>query len=201
MSKVLYIKANARTNGESRTFKISDSFIETYKANNPEDEVVELDLYEAGLEFLPKGKMNELRQAVQEQDRNHPILKFAFEFLDADKYVIAEPIWNLGIPAILKAYIDYVAVGGITFTYTANGPVGLCENKKAVNIITRGGDYSSEPVESIEMADKYLRNILGFMGITDYTTIAADRLDIMTEDTNQLLDDAVGRAKEVALSF
>jgi len=201
MSKVLYIKANAKAEGESRTFRISDSFIETYKASNPEDEVVELDLYDAGLQFLPKGKMMELRQAVQNQDRNHPVLKFAYDFIDADKYVIAEPIWNLGIPAILKAYIDYVAVGGITFTYTEKGPVGLCKNKKAVNIITRGGDYSSEPVESIEMADKYLRNILGFMGITDYTTIAADRLDIFTEDTEKLLTDAVGKAQEVALSF
>ncbi|WP_163713066.1 FMN-dependent NADH-azoreductase [Mangrovibacterium lignilyticum] len=201
MSKVLYIKTNAKAEGESRTFRISDSFIETYKANNPGDEVVELDLYDAGLQFLPKGKMMELRQAVQNQDRNHPVLKFAYEFMDADKYVVAEPIWNLGIPAILKAYIDYVAVGGITFTYTEKGPVGLCQNKKAVNIITRGGDYSSAPVESIEMADKYLRNIFGFMGITDYTTIAADRLDIFTEDTEKLLTDAVGKAQEVALTF
>jgi len=201
MSKVLYIKANAKAEGESRTFRISDSFIETYKANNPGDEVVELDLYDAGLQFLPKGKMMELRQAVQNQDKNHPVLKFAYDFIEADKYVIAEPIWNLGIPAILKAYIDYVAVGGITFTYTEKGPVGLCKNKKAVNIITRGGDYSSQPVESIEMADKYLRNIFGFMGITDYTTIAADRLDIFTEDTEKLLTDAVDKAQEVALSF
>ncbi|RKD88317.1 FMN-dependent NADH-azoreductase [Mangrovibacterium diazotrophicum] len=201
MSKVLYIKANAKAEGESRTFRISDSFIETYRANNPADEIIELDLYDAGLQFLPKGKMMELRQAVQSNDQNHPVLKFAYDFRNADKYVVAEPIWNLGIPAILKAYIDYVAVGGITFTYTENGPVGLCKNKKAVNIITRGGDYSSEPVESIEMADKYLRNIFGFMGITDYTTIAADRLDIFTEDTEKLVADAVGKAQEVALNF
>jgi FMN-dependent NADH-azoreductase len=201
MSKVLYIKANAKEKGESRTFRISDSFIETYKENNPDDEIIELDLYDAGLQFLPKGKMLELRQAVLNKERNHPILKFAYDFIEADKYVIAEPIWNLGIPAIRKAYIDYVAVGGITFAYTEKGPVGLCKNKKAVNIISRGGDYSSQPVESIEMADKYLRNIFGFMGITDYTTIAADRLDIITEDTEKLLTDAIGKAQKAALSF
>lgn len=201
MSKVLYIKANARTDVESRTFQISNSFIETYKEKNPEDEIIEIDLYEAGLQFLPKGKMNELREAVQQGDRNHPILKFAYQFYDADKYVIAEPIWNLGIPAILKAYIDYVAVGGITFTYTEKGPVGMCHSKKAVNIITRGGDYSSEPVESLEMADKYLRNIFGFMGITDFTTIAADRLDVITEDTDKLLQDATNKAVKVAEAF
>ncbi|HEY4789212.1 MAG TPA: FMN-dependent NADH-azoreductase [Bacteroidales bacterium] len=201
MSKVLYIKANAKAEGESRTFRISDSFIKTYKENHPGDDVIELDLYNAGIQFLPKGKITELRQAVQSNNKQHPILKFAYEFVEADKYVISEPIWNLGIPAILKAYIDYIAVGGITFTYTERGPVGLCCNKKAVNIISRGGDYSLQPIESIEMADKYLRNIFGFMGITDFTTIAADRLDIVTENTEKLLENAINKANEIALAF
>ncbi len=201
MSKLLYIKANAKAEGESRTFQIADSFIEVYKANNPNDEIIELDLYDAGLQFLPKGKMGELREAVMKKDTEHPVLKFAYQFAEADKYVFAEPIWNLGLPAILKAYIDYVAISGITFAYTEKGPVGLLNNKKAVNIITRGGDYSSEPMESLEMADKYLRNILGFMGIYDYTTIATDRLDIITEDTVSLLNDAKEKAKEVASAF
>ncbi len=201
MSKLLYIKANAKADGESRTFQISDSFIEAYKANNPNDEVIELDLYDAGLQFLPKGKMNEMREAVMKEDKQHPVLKFAYQFAEADKYVIAEPIWNLGLPAILKAYVDYVAISGITFAYTEHGPVGLLKDKKAVNIITRGGDYSAEPMESLEMADKYLRNIFGFMGITDFTTIATDRLDIITEDTEALLSGAKIKAKEEALAF
>ncbi len=201
MSKVLYIKANARADGESRTFQIADSFIRAYKKKNPEDEIIELDLYDSGLQFLPKGKLNELREGVEKQDREHPILKYTYQFAEADKYIIAEPIWNLGLPAILKAYIDYVAVGGITFAYTEKGPVGLCQNKKAVNIITRGGDYSSELMNSLEMTDKYLRNIFGFMGITDYATIATDRLDIITEDTNALLNEAFDKAETMALNF
>ncbi len=201
MSKVLYIKANAKLNGESRTSRISDSLIEKYKEIHPDDEIIVLDLYEEGLQFLPKGKLQELRNVKEGYGKDHPILKYAYQFLEADKYLISEPIWNLGIPAILKAYIDYIAVGGITFTYTEKGPVGLCKNKKAINVITRGGDYSTEPVESLEMADKYLRNIFGFLGVSDFTTIAADRLDIVTEDTEQLVNVAIDRAKEIAVSF
>ena len=44
MSKVLYIKANIKNDGESRTFKVSDAFVEEYKKKNPGDEVIELDL-------------------------------------------------------------------------------------------------------------------------------------------------------------
>lgn len=51
----------------------------------------------------------------------YPILKYAYQFLDADKYIIASPLWNLGIPAILKAYIDYICITGITFKYTSVG--------------------------------------------------------------------------------
>ena len=201
MSKVLYIKANAKAEGESRTVRIADSFIETYKTKNPNDEIIELDLYEANMEFLPKGKVEAMRGGAADQSNAHPLLKHAYQFAEADKYVIAEPIWNLGIPAILKAYIDMVAIGGITFKYTEKGPVGLCNNKKAINIITRGGDYSSDFRSSIEMADKYLKNILGFMGITDYTTIAADKLDMITEDTETLLSSAIEKANEAALNF
>lgn len=201
MSKILYIKANAKLEGESRTFKISDSLIHKYMEIHPDDEVTVLDLYEENLQFLPKGELQELRNVTGDGGKDHPILKYAYQFLEADKYIISEPIWNLGIPAILKAYIDYIAVGGITFAYTERGPVGLCKGKKAVNIITRGGDYSSEPMESLEMADKYLRNIFGFLGITDFTTVAADRLDIFTEDTEKLLNNAIEKAEEVALAF
>ena len=52
MSKVLYIKANIKEDGQSRTFRVSDSFVEEYKKNNPEDEVVVLDLYKENIDFL-----------------------------------------------------------------------------------------------------------------------------------------------------
>jgi len=201
MSKVLYVKANAKLEGESRTFKISDHFIETYKTTHPEDEIITLDLYEEGITFLPKGQLEILHRPNPGEGKGHPILKYAYQFLEADKYVFAEPLWNLSIPAILKAYIDYVCVNGITFKYSANGPIGLCTGKKAINIISRGGEYSSGPAEAFEMADKYLRIIFGFMGITDFMTIAADQCDVMGIDLDGLIENAIQRANQTALSF
>lgn len=201
MSKVLYIKANAKKEGESRTFKISDSFIEEYKKLNPQDEIITLDLYEEGIEFLPKGELGELHTPKEGTGKDHPILKYAYQFLEADKYVIAEPFWNLSIPSILKAYIDYITVTGITFKYTASGAVGLCTGKKVVNITSRGGDYTSEPAASYEMGDRYLRTILGFLGITDFTTISADGLDIIGNDVNAIVGKAIEKAKEKAKNF
>ncbi|MGE5380933.1 MAG: FMN-dependent NADH-azoreductase, partial [Methylocystaceae bacterium] len=124
MSKVLYIKANPKPNDQSRTFRISDRFIEVYKQNHPQDEIITLNLYQEGIAFISAEIVASKGQVIS--DRNHPVFKYAFQFLEADKYVFAEPLWNLSIPAILKAYIDYICVAGITFQYTEKGPIGVC---------------------------------------------------------------------------
>jgi len=200
MSKILYIKANAKPEGTSRTFKISDKFVEEYRKLNPNDEIITLDLYKEGIGFLTEEGIS-LHRPTPGEGKNHPILKYAYQFAEADKYIIAAPFWNLSFPAIVKAYIDYVCVTGITFKYTAKGPVGLCEGKKAVHIVGRGGAYSEEPAAAYEMGDRYLKTIFGFMGITDFTTIAADKLDVIGEDVNVIVENTIKVAVEKVNSF
>lgn len=198
MSKLLYIKANIKNEGESRTFKVADSFIEEYKKNNPKDEVIVLDLYKENVDFLRPEDLGKVFRPKDEESRKNPILKYAYEFAEADKYVIAAPMWNLGIPAILKAYIDYVSVTGITFKYTENGPVGLLKNKKAVHIVSRGGEYGDAPYE---MGDRYLRTILGFFGISEIETIAIENLDVIGVNVQEKVEEGIRKAKSSAQKF
>ena len=198
MSKVLYVKANIKNEGESRTFKVSDSFVEEYKKNNPEDEIITLDLYKENIDFLRADDLGKLFGPKDEESKNNSILKYAYQFADADKYIIAAPMWNLSFPAILKAYIDYVSVSGITFKYTAEGPVGLLNNKKAVHIVSRGGGYDNSPYE---MGDRYLRTILGFFGIKDIETIAIDNLDVMGVNVKEKVEEGIENAISLAKKF
>lgn len=201
MSKLLYIKANAKPAGVSRTYQISDQFIEAYRRNHPEDEIITLDLYSEKIQFLNVDDINDVFGPKTEESKNHPILKYAYQFASVDKYVLAEPMWNLSIPAILKAYIDYICVTGITFKYTESGAVGLCNGKKAIHITARGGEYSSGPAAAYEMGDRYLRTILGFMGILDFTTLSAEALDVIGNDVPALVQKAINEANEIAKSF
>ena len=201
MNKVLYIKANIKKEGESRTFKISDCFVEEYKKNNPEDELIVLDLYKERIGFLRPGDLENLLGVNDDEIIKNTILKYVYQFVDADKYIIAAPMWNLSFPAILKAYIDYICVKGVTFKYTENGPVGLCKGKKAVHIVSRGGNYSEGPAKEYEMGDRYLRTIFAFFGITDFTTIAADRLDDKSTDGKVTVNKAMKIATNVAKEF
>ncbi|EOU1465136.1 TPA: FMN-dependent NADH-azoreductase [Clostridium perfringens] len=198
MSKVLYIKANIKNEGESRTFKVSDSFVEEYKKNNPEDEIIILDLYKENIDFLRADDLGKLFGPKDEESKNNSILKYAYQFADADKYIIAAPMWNLSFPAILKAYIDYVSVSGITFKYTAEGPVGLLNNKKAVHIVSRGGGYDNSPYE---MGDRYLRTILGFFGIKDIETIGIDNLDVIGVNVEEKVEEGIEKATSLAKKF
>ena len=198
MSKVLYIKANIKPEGQSRTFKVLDSFVEEYKRVNPGDEVITLDLYDEKIDFLRPEDLGTIFGPKTEESRNHEILKYVYQFAEADKYIIAAPMWNLSMPAILKAYIDYISVVGVTFAYTANGPVGLLKNKKALHVVSRGGEYIDAPYE---MGDKYLRTILAFFGIVDVETVAIENVDVMGADVDGKVNESIKQVKEIAQKF
>ncbi len=95
------------------------------------------------------------------------------ELQAADTIVIGAPIYNFGVPSSLKAWIDLVCRVGLTFKYSAEGPKGLLEGKRAVIVIASGGT----PVGSdIDYATDYLRHVMGFIGITEVEVIAAERI-------------------------
>ena len=91
----------------------------------------------------------------------------------ADVIVIGVPMVNFGITSQLKNWIDAIAKAGVTFKYTANGPVGLIEGKKVYAVLTRGGIYRDQPHDT---QVPYLRQTLGFLGIKDVEFIYAEGL-------------------------
>ena len=95
------------------------------------------------------------------------------ELKAADVVIIGAPVYNFGIPAALKAWIDQIARARETFQYTESGPVGLLKNKRAIIVIASGG---TEVDSQIDFATPYLRHALAFVGVHNVQVIAADRL-------------------------
>ncbi|MHA7850782.1 FMN-dependent NADH-azoreductase [Roseovarius sp.] len=95
------------------------------------------------------------------------------ELRAADTLVIGVPVYNFGVPSALKAWIDHIARAGVTFRYTESGPVGLLTGKRAILAMASGGTQAGA---AIDFASTYMRHILGFVGITDVTVVAADQL-------------------------
>lgn len=108
------------------------------------------------------------------------------ELQAADTIVIGLPLYNFGVPAALKVWIDQVARAGVTFRYTETGPKGLLESKRAIVAFASGGTQAGS---EIDFATGYIRHLLGFIGITNVTLISADRLMMDAEASIQAAQD------------
>lgn len=169
---VLNIQASARHDG-SVTRQLSDKILTEIAA----DQTITRDLA-TGLPLLDAAWLAaNFTLADDRTDVQRETLALSdsliTEIKQADTIVIGSPVYNFSVPAVLKAWIDQIARVGVTFKYTPNGPVGLLSGKRAIIVIASGGT----PVGSdIDFASGYLKHIMGFIGITDVTIIAADAL-------------------------
>ena len=93
------------------------------------------------------------------------------EVLAADHIVIATPVYNYNVPAVLKAWIDHIVRKGLTLGMDGKG---LVTDKKATVLLASGGVYTEgSPIRDRDIATSYLRLILNVIGITDVTFVAA----------------------------
>lgn len=117
------------------------------------------------------------------------------ELQAVDTLVIGLPIYNFGVPANLKAWIDLVARAGVTFRYTETGPEGLLKGKRAIIAFASGG---TETGSSIDFASGYLRHILSFIGITDVEFVSADRMAVDAETAMKNAKEQIAALKVAA---
>jgi FMN-dependent NADH-azoreductase len=100
------------------------------------------------------------------------------EIQAADVVVVGAPMYNFGVPAALKNWIDAIARAGVTFLYTEKGPEGLLKGKKVFVATTRGGKYRDTPADS---QVPHLKTVLSFLGMTDIVFVYAEGLNLGAE--------------------
>lgn len=174
---VLRIDSSVRTEG-SVTRDLTTRILERLGAEEviTRDLIKELPLIDGewvGANFTPADERTDAqKEALSLSDT------MIGELQAADTVVIGVPIYNFSVPARLKAWVDQVARAGVTFRYTEAGPEGLLKNKRAILAVASGGTGVGT---SIDYATTYLKQVLGFIGITDVTIVAADQLAIDAE--------------------
>lgn len=205
MTTLLVVKGHPLTAEDSFSLKGLDAFVAAYKAANPSDEIQVLDVFQAnipevdeevasGYIALQSGKdFSDL--TASQQDKISRLGGFTEQFIAADKVVIANPLWNLMIPASLKKWIDTINVAGKTFRYTANGPEGLTNGKKIMHLQANGGTY-----EGNDPASQYLKGIFEFIG-SDYNHIAMEGQAYAPEQAEALLAAFIEKVETAAKTF
>ena len=95
------------------------------------------------------------------------------EMQAADIVVLGVPMYNFGVPAPLKNWIDAISRAGVTFRYSEKGPKGLLKGKKVYVALTRGGQYRNTPADT---QVPYLKTVFTFLGLTDVQFVYAEGL-------------------------
>ena len=175
MSTLLKIDASPRGD-YSVSRKLSAEFAGQWKQANTGGTVVVRDLYKTDLPFVD---LPWIAGAYSTPDQHTPEQVAALkvsdalitELLAADEIVIGTPMYNFSIPAVLKAYIDHIVRIDKTFTASYEG---LAKGKKVTLIIASGSVYTpGSHLESYNAVSGYLKQILGFIGISDVTVVLA----------------------------
>ncbi len=121
------------------------------------------------------------------------------DFLASDIIVIGAPMYNFSVPSQLKAWMDRLAVAGVTFRYSEKGLEGLAGGKKLIVVSTRGGVFSAgAPMAALDHQESYLTAFFGFLGITDVSFVRAEGVAMGPEAKANAVDAAIRQAHALA---
>jgi len=209
MSKIFYIQASPRIE-RSYSIAVADAFVSAYKQANPKDEVVTINLFKKdlpsfdGLAVQAKyAILHGLKHSPEELAAWKKVEEVIAEFKSADKYVMAVPMWNFGIPYRLKQYLDIIVQPTYTFSFSPQeGYKGLVKGKPVFVSYSRGGAYpKGSAEEAFDLQTKYFQLALGFIGFTDIRTLVVEPTLAGPDVAKKKREEAITKAKEMAKAF
>ena len=191
---VLVLKSSILADN-SQSNKLADYTIEKLKGHN----IVVRDLAAQSLPHFDTTAATAVRGEPKTTEENALLAlsdELVAELKAADIIVFGAPMYNLGIPTQLKSYFDFIARPRVTFQYTANGPEGLLQGKKAIVLASFGGMYDEN-----NNVTNYLKAILGFVGITDVQFAYAKGIGLGTEAIENAQRSARNKIDEIVASL
>lgn len=186
MKTLLQIQSSIFSNG-GQSSQLAARFIAVWRKANPGAKVIVRDLASEPVPHLDAARFGAF--LAKREDRT-PGQQAVADYSDAlieelkraDVVVLGLPMYNFGVPSMLKAYFDHIARTGVTFRYTEKGPVGLLTGKKVYVFAARGGLYAGTPNDT---ETPYVRTFLAFLGMSDVEFVYAEGLAISAASKQQ----------------
>lgn len=220
MKTVLHIDSSARIK-RSHTRYLSNLFVREWRSLRPEDPVISREI---GVEPPPTVNETWIASAFTPPEDRTPAMREALrlsdtlvdELIQADLVVLGAPMYNFGMPAQLKAYVDQIIRVGRTFALDVSNekqPYRPLLTGKRMVVITATGDAGYEPggpLEQLNHLDPHIRTAFGFIGITEiqftgvgYDEFPDDRIKrslmVAEAKVTRLAQQLAGWAAEVSL--
>ncbi len=200
MSRILHINSSPRGSA-SYSSQVAARIIGELQQAAPQTTVTVRDLARDPLPHVDDDFVAATRSADGPRtERQRAILAqsdaLVAELFAADIVVIAAPMINFSVATTLKSWFDYIARAGRTFSYSEAGPKGLVTGKRVIVVSASGGVYSGENA-AFDFQVPWLRNILGFLGMTDVEVIRVEGTAFGPEAADKALERANAHARNL----
>jgi len=186
----------------SQTRRLTHAFVTRWQQREPDAHVLYRDIgamppRPVHHEWIPAAFSHDPHRTPAQQAALRESDAMVGELRAADVLVVGLPMYNFGMPAPLKAWLDNIVRIGVTFGVDPSLPdpyVPLLTDRprRAVILTSRGahGYGPGGPYAAMNHADTALRDVLGFLGITEVRTIAVEH----EEDGGPTLEASVAAA-------
>ena len=212
MPNVLDVFALPR-GARSRTLRLREAFLRGYTSKHPQAQRLELDLardharlpsidewdIQAKFEMMyGEGKLD--GEAAKHWNA---ITQLTDQLHFADLIVLSCPMWNFGVPWMVKKWIDCVAQARLTWEHQNGVYQGLLKGRAAVILTTRDGAYAAgTPYETVDFQLPYLRQMFGFLGIDPVHVVVGEPMMALGRDAGvQALEKACSEAETLGRSL
>jgi FMN-dependent NADH-azoreductase len=208
MTTLLYVEVSPRKE-RSYSIKVANAFLKAYQAANPDHRVDWLDLWKEPLPPFDGDMINAKYAVLHGQDPTAgeraawgEIETLFGRFNGADKYVFSVPMWNFGIPYILKHYIDVITQPSLAFSFDPEtGYAGLVSGPVALLYSSGGAYHQGSGAEAMDHQKPYLEAWLGFIGLIDVSRVIVAPTLAAPDEVDSTANSAIEEAARVAARF
>jgi FMN-dependent NADH-azoreductase len=198
--KILQINSSARSEGSHST-RLANEIVERLRSTHHEATLTVRDLAHSPHPELDEATLQALfapaeQRTAEQAARVAQDDALIAEIQAADAVVLGVPMYNFGVPAQLKNWIDAISRARVTFRYTEKGPEGLLNNKQVYVVLTRGGVYRNTPKDT---QVPYLKTVFAFLGMTDVQFVYAEGLAMGPEVEQKALASARTQIEAIEL--
>lgn len=206
MGHILDVVASPRAE-QSQSRLLTEAFLDAFRERHPEHTVDTLDLWADPLPTFDgasvAAKMTVIAGGTPDGESRaawDSVQRIFDRFDAADTYVFGVPMWNSGIPWILKHLIDTISQPGLLFAFDPeHGYRGLLRGKRAVVAYT-SAVYASgvAPAFGRDFHSSYFDDWLRFAGIDDVHTVRLQPTFPGSPDLRERTATAVAQARALA---
>ena len=209
MKKLLYISVNSKPEDLSASKTVARKFINRFLEKNKDFQVEEIDLYKEHIPRLEYQYFEKRNCIVNEDDAKElsdkersevqKIRELCDQFISANVYVIAAPMWSLSFPAPLKEYIDCIMQDEKTIKFEGKKIEPLLDDKPRTMVyIQSSGDnipWLLKPIMNKGL--NYVEDVIKFMGIKKFEELLVEGTGFTPEEQKEAIEKACEKIDDV----